>query len=274
MQSFSPEDTRQMTPNPLIVLAEEAARWRGRSLDAKVSTATRLVLLDWVGTTLAGSALPPATQINRGLAPLRGEGRAVCLVDGESGSPRHAALVNGTASHIVEFDDIFRDGGYHPGSPTIAAALALAQHSGASLDMLHRAIIAGYEVGCRISLAIQPSHYRYWHTTSTVGTIGAAVAASLLLDADAKEIAQAIAIATSFAAGHQQNLQGEGTVKALHAGHAAEAGILAAYAAQGASRHHLGACILPADFPPRPALRPVIGTRRWTGWATGPRSPA
>jgi 2-methylcitrate dehydratase PrpD len=218
--------------NPLLLLAAEAHRWRTRPIDAETARSVRFALLDWLGTTVAGAQQPPATDIARALAPFRGNGKALSIVDGFVGSPRHAALVNGTASHVVEFDDIFRDGGYHPGSPTIAAALAIAQQQAASLDELHRAIVAGYEVGCRIALAVQPSHYRFWHTTATVGAIGAAVSAALLLDGDEAAIAQAMAIATSFASGHQENLQGSGTVKALHAGHAAEAGLLAAYAAR------------------------------------------
>lgn len=217
--------------NPLQVLAAAAASWQRRELSESVTWATRRVILDWFATTLPGCALPPATLLAGALASWRGSGNAICYVDGQPGSPRHAALLNACASHTVEFDDIFKDGGYHPGSPTVSAALAVAQDRGVSLEQLHRAIIAGYEVGCRISLAIQPSHYRYWHTTSTVGTIGAAVATTMILGADAQRIAHAIALSSSFAGGHQQNLQDEGMAKALHPGHAADAGILAGYAA-------------------------------------------
>lgn len=217
--------------NPILVLAEAAAGWHHRDLDDSLSWATRRVILDWFATTLPGCALPPATLLAEALAACRGTGKAICYVDGQPASARHAALLNACASHTVEFDDIFKDGGYHPGSPTVSAALAVAQDRGASLEQLHRAIIAGYEVGCRVSLAIQPSHYRHWHTTSTVGTLGAAVATAMLLGADAQRIAHAIALASSFAGGHQQNLQGEGMAKALHPGHAADAGILAGMAA-------------------------------------------
>lgn len=216
--------------NPLIALAEAAAAWRDAPIPPEIDRAVRRALLDWFATTLPGCAEPPARLLAAALAG-DGQGRAVCYVDGSRTSARQAALINAAASHIVEFDDIFKDGGYHPGSPTIAAALALAQHRGASRDQLRRAIIGGYEAGCRLSLAIQPSHYEFWHTTSTVGTIGAAAAAALLLDCDAGRIAHAIALATSFAGGHQQNLQGRGMAKALHPGHAAEAGLLAGLAA-------------------------------------------
>ncbi|MGY6251034.1 MmgE/PrpD family protein [Bosea thiooxidans] len=219
--------------NPLIELAREAARWQRGPLPQPIEWAARRALLDWFATTLPGCVLPPATALLGALADERPAGGAICYVDGRSSSPRHAALLNATASHTVEFDDIFRDGGYHPGSSTVAAALALAQHRGLPAQQLHRAVVAGYEVGCRISLAIQPSHYAFWHTTATVGTIGAAVAGAVLLGCDATGIGHAIALASSFAGGHQQNLQGEGMAKALHPGHAADAGLLAAYAAAG-----------------------------------------
>lgn len=212
-------------------LAAIAAGWRHRPLDADVERAARHAVLDWFATTLPGCVQQPATLLAGALASQRGGGSAWCYVDGRPGTARHAALINAVASHTVEFDDIFRDGGYHPGSPTVAAALALAQDRGLPLEIFQRALVAGYEVGCRVSLAIQPSHYVHWHTTATVGTIGAAVAGAVLLDCDEAAIGHAIGLATSFAGGHQQNLQGEGMAKAMHPGHAADAGLLAAFAA-------------------------------------------
>lgn len=212
-------------------LAAIAADWRRRPLDRDVERAARRAVLDWFATMLPGCVQPPATLLADALASQRGGGGAWCYVDGWPGTARHAALINAVASHTVEFDDIFRDGGYHPGSPTVAAALALAQDRGLPLERFHRALVAGYEVGCRISLAIQPSHYLHWHTTATVGTIGAAVAGAVLLDCDEAAIGHAIGLASSFAGGHQQNLQGEGLAKAMHPGHAADAGLLAAFAA-------------------------------------------
>lgn len=217
--------------SPLSTLAEAAADWRHRTIEEPVRWATRRAVLDWFATTLPGCVRVPATLLAPAMLEVEDSGMAWSYVDGRACSPRRAAFLNAVASHTVEFDDIFKDGGYHPGSPTISAALALAQHSASTVDDLHRAIIAGYEVGCRISLAIQPSHYAYWHTTSTVGTIGAAVAGAILLGCDSRGIGHAIALATSFAGGHQQNLQGEGMAKALHPGHAADAGIMAAIAA-------------------------------------------
>ncbi|MDE2516805.1 MAG: MmgE/PrpD family protein [Rhodospirillales bacterium] len=217
--------------NPLLILAEHAASWRTAPLPAEVSHHARRALIDWFAALLPGCRKPPATLLAAALGAERGEGRAICYVDGRAGGMRHASLINATASHTIEFDDIFRDAGYHPGCPTIGAALAAAQAQGASLEDLLRAITAGYEVSCRIGLAVQPSHYKYWHTTGTVGTFGAAVAVAVLLGADATRIAHAMATAATMAGGLQQAFRGEGMSKPLHPGHAAEAGALAALAA-------------------------------------------
>ncbi|WP_255448310.1 MmgE/PrpD family protein [Telmatospirillum sp. J64-1] len=222
---------RKNMDNPLIVLSEAAAGWRSCALSPDVEWDARRAVLDWFAAMLPGCVDGPALPLARALTAARGSGAAVSYVDGASCAARHAALLNGTASHTAEFDDIFRDGGYHPGSPTISAALAVAQDQGASFEDFLRAVIGGYEVGCRIAMALQPSHYRNWHITATVGTFGAAVSTAILMRCDAEQIAYAVAIATSFAGGHQENLQGKGLTKALHCGHAADAGVLAGMAA-------------------------------------------
>ncbi|MCB1356877.1 MAG: MmgE/PrpD family protein [Maritimibacter sp.] len=211
-------------------LADLGAGWLENPIGDDVRDAVHCATLDWFATTLPGTLQTPAMLLAAsGLG--RAGGNAWCYTGERRLDPRSAAFINGSASHTVEFDDIFRDGGYHPGSPTFAAALAVAQDSGAARDAFDRAVIGGYEVGCRIAMALQPSHYENWHITGTVGTFGAATAAAMLLGCGRDGIANAIAIAASFAGGVQQNLQGESMVKAMHPGHAADAGILAAYAA-------------------------------------------
>jgi 2-methylcitrate dehydratase PrpD len=216
--------------NPLLVLAEHGASWRTRPFPAEVAHHARRALIDWFAALLPGCQRPPATLLSAAMASERGAGQAINYVDGNTGSTRYAALLNATASHTVEFDDIFRDAGYHPGCPVIGAALACAQQQGSSLEELLRAITAGYEVSCRIGMAVQPSHYKYWHTTGTVGTFGAATAVAMLLGADATQMAHAIATAATFAGGLQQAFRGEGMSKPLHPGHAADAGALAGIA--------------------------------------------
>ena len=220
-----------MAENPLLVLAEHAASWRTRPMPAEVEHHARRALIDWFAALLPGCLRPPATLLAAALAPERGPGRAICYVDGAPSPIRHAALLNAAASHTVEFDDIYRDAGYHPGCPTIAPALAAAQAKGADMEALLRAIVAGYEVSCRIGVAVQPSHYRYWHTTGTVGSFGAATATAVVLGCDAMRIAHANATAATFASGLQQAFLSDSMSKPLHPGHAAEAGALAAIGA-------------------------------------------
>jgi len=235
--------------NPLPILAEHAATWRSRALTEELEHHARRALVDWFATLLAGAGKPPATLLAQALADeVQGGGGAVCYVTGRRVPIRHAALLNGTASHTVEFDDIYRYAVYHPGCPTIGAALAAAQARGAEMAALLRAMVAGYEVSCRIGVAIQPSHYKYWHTTGTVGTFGAAAAVAVLLGCDAERTAHAIATAATMAGGLQQAFRGEGMSKPLHPGHAAEAGALAALAASKGVTGALDVLHGPAGF--------------------------
>lgn len=235
--------------NPLLALADHAASWRSRPLDPEVAHHARRSLVDWFAALLAGAWRAPATLMSAALEDeVRGGGGAVCYVSGRRVPVRHAALLNGTASHTVEFDDIYRYAVYHPGCPTIAAVLAAAQAQGATMDALLRAMAAGYEVSCRIGLAVQPSHYDFWHTTGTVGTFGAAAGVAVVLGCDAERTAHAIATAATMAGGLQQAFRGEGMSKPLHPGHAAEAGALAAMAAAKGMTGALDVLHGPAGF--------------------------
>ena len=187
-------------------------------------------VIDWYAALLPGAVVPPATALERALADEldRGEAR---LALGRPATVRAAALINGSAAHTVEVDDIFRDGIYHPGAPTIPAALALAQARRASGDAFLRAVIVGYEISTRIGAAMGRAHYKYWHNTGTIGCFGAAAAAAEMLQLDTKRYAHALATVATFSAGLQQAFRMDSMSKPLHAGHAAEAGVTAALAA-------------------------------------------
>jgi len=187
-------------------------------------------VIDWYAALLPGAVVPPATALERALADEldRGEAR---LALGRPATVRAAAIINGSAAHTVEVDDIFRDGIYHPGAPTIPAALALAQARRASGEAFLRAVIVGYEISTRIGAAMGRAHYKYWHNTGTIGCFGAAAAAAELLQLDTKRFAHALATVATFSAGLQQAFRMDSMSKPLHAGHAAEAGVTAALAA-------------------------------------------
>jgi len=187
-------------------------------------------VIDWYAALLPGAVVPPATALERALADEidRGEAR---LALGRRATVRAAAIINGSAAHTVEVDDIFRDGIYHPGAPTIPAALALAQARRASGEAFLRAVIVGYEISTRIGAAMGRAHYKYWHNTGTIGCFGAAAAAAELLQLDRARFAHALATVATFSAGLQQAFRMDSMSKPLHAGHAAEAGVTAALAA-------------------------------------------
>src|SRR5205814_8303104 len=113
----------------------------------------------------------------------------------------------------------------------VAAGLAVGESGGASGRTLLDAYIVGFEIEGRLGRTMNPSHYgRGWHCTSTLGTIGAAAAASRLLGLDVDRTGHALAIAASEASGLKENF---GTmVKPLHAGLAARNGVLAAQLAR------------------------------------------
>ncbi len=208
-----------------------AVEQRAAGLGAPVRHAANRAVVDWFSATVAGADMDPAVILRAALLDDGEQGSCSLVPGGQRTSPRTAALINATASHTAELDDIYRDGLYHTGSPTVGAALAAAERIGASGEDVLRAVAVGYEVGDRIAAAIQPAHYTYWHTTGTVGTIGAAAASAEVLGLDAEQFAHALATATTMAAGLQQAFRSDAMSKPLHAGHAAEAGLLAAMAA-------------------------------------------
>lgn len=199
-------------------------------LPAEVLHHAKRALIDWHAALYPGIASDAVQRLQRVLEDDLGHGNAK-LPLGQRATARAAALVNGAAAHAAEIDDSFRDAMYHPGAPTIAAAIAAAQDAGASGEVLLKGIVVGYEVSTRIGVVLGRSHYRYWHSTATVGTFGAAAAAAFIFGATGQQLAHALATAATFAAGLQQAFRMDSMSKPLHAGRAAEGGLLAAKAA-------------------------------------------
>lgn len=210
-----------------------AADLANQSLDPHVLHHAKRAVVDWYAALIPGAVMPVTQRLERALAEDLDHGKAR-LALGRRATMRAAALINGTASHAAEVDDIYKHAIYHPGAPTISAALAVAQYQGSSGQDFLRAVTAGYEVSTRMGATLGRAHYRYWHNTGTVGTFGAATAAGVLLGLDGQKMAHALATAATFAAGLQQAFKMDSMSKPLHAGRAAEGGVLAALsAAQG-----------------------------------------
>ncbi len=187
-----------------------AADWRSQPISKDVAHHARRAVIDWHAALYPGLVVPPVTLMQKAFK--------------NENSARLTALINGTAAHTVEVDDIFRDGIYHPGAPTIAAARALSEKL--------RPVVVGYEISTRIGAAMGKAHYKHWHNTGTIGCFGAAAAAAEALELNKEQFAHALATVTTFAAGLQQAFRMDSMSKPLHAGRAAEAGVSAALMAR------------------------------------------
>ena len=186
-------------------------------------------LLDTVGVTLAGSREDTA-RIVEGIAS-QGPGPSLVFGGSRRTAPLDAALVNGTASHALDFDDCNNTLGGHPSAPILPALFALADDVGASGRDFVAAYVAGFETECKVALGVHFYHYTHgWHPTATLGVFGAAAACAKLLKLPDDRTATALAIAASLASGIKANF---GTItKPLHIGHCTRNGLFAALLAR------------------------------------------
>jgi 2-methylcitrate dehydratase PrpD len=187
----------------------------------------KVAILDTVGVTLAGAAEPCTQIVERVLATGTGSGECLIFGSDRRASALDAALINGTASHALDFDDVSNSLGGHPSAPILPALFAL----GEMLDCTGRdfiaAYVAGFETETRIGRGVNLHHYeKGWHPTATLGVFGATAACCHLMALDRAKTAQALAIAASLASGIKANF---GTMtKPLHVGHTARGGLFAA----------------------------------------------
>ena len=182
--------------------------------DSDLQRAT-IFTLDAVANALAGRNTAPGQKLLRWGA----------LQGADAG--RHA-LVAGGLTHILETDDLHRASVTHPGCVVPPAVFAVAEREGSSGIDLLRAILQGFEAMCRVGMGVGGAHYRIWHNTATCGPYGSAVAASHLLDLSEEQAVHAFGNAGTQSAGLWQFLETGAMSKHLHAGRAAEAGIVAA----------------------------------------------
>jgi 2-methylcitrate dehydratase PrpD len=181
---------------------------------------------------LAGAGEDCARIVEKTLAV--GGSRGDCLIFGgdRRTGPLDAALINGTAAHALDFDDVSNSLGGHPSAPILPALFALAETEDCTGAAFVAAYVAGFETETRIARGVHFHHYeKGWHPTATLGVFGATAACCHLMRLDAAQTAQALAIAASLASGIKANF---GTMtKPLHVGHTARNGLFAAKLAQG-----------------------------------------
>jgi 2-methylcitrate dehydratase PrpD len=192
----------------------------------------RFLVLDLVGNIVRArhdaESTPALLSATRALG--LAAGNSGVFGDGARYTPAGAALLNGALGHSLDFDDTHAAGSLHPGAPVIPAALAAGEMAGASGADVLAAIVAGYEVTCRVALALPAgAHYqRGFHPSATCGAFGAAAAAARVFGLDAAGVASALGIALSQSAGSLQFLSNGAWTKRFQVGWAAMAGLTAA----------------------------------------------
>jgi 2-methylcitrate dehydratase PrpD len=184
-------------------------------------------LLNWVGCAVGGSRHETVDIAIGALAPFAGPAQATILGRKERMDVLNAALVNGIASHIFDYDDTHLRTVIHPAGPVASAILALSEYRPVSgRDFVH-ALVLGVEVECRIGNAVYPAHYDAgWHITGTTGVFGSAAAVGKLLGLTDQQMTWALGIAATQPVGLKEMF---GTMtKSFHPGRAAQNGLTAA----------------------------------------------
>ncbi len=209
-------------------LAERSATLGYDDLPDEIRAVARQCLLDWFAVTLAGAREDLSGLMAAAAAAVGGAPAATLVGHRAKASPLLAALVNGTTSHALDYDDVHLSYIGHPSVAILPALLALAESEGASGRDVLTAFVAGYETLCRVGVLVAPGHYLLgFHATGTAGSVGAAAAAcARLMRLDPAQTAMALGIAGTQAAGLKSMF---GTMcKPLHAGKAAQNGLIAA----------------------------------------------
>ncbi|MEO5693773.1 MAG: MmgE/PrpD family protein [Usitatibacter sp.] len=198
-----------------------------RELPERARATARLGMLDVIGCIVGGAPTETAARVREFAAAQASEGAASVLGSRERYAAPIAALVNGVAGHVLDYDDMNSTMIGHPSVVLVPSLLAIAETRHRSGADLLRAYVLGFEVNGHFGRAMVPTHYNNgWHSTSSLGIFGATAGASFLLGLDSNAMLNALAIAASNSAGLRANFGS--MTKSLHAGQAAEGAVRAA----------------------------------------------
>lgn len=239
-------------------LAEFCSDLDFESVPPAVVQRTKWAILDNLGIILGAAATTEGKQVADFVRDLGDRDEATALGFGFKSSTRNAAFANGTLSEMLELQDGYTKGGIHACCGVISAALAVAEHSHKGGRDLLLSIVVGYEVADRVSEVIHPSHLgRGFQPTGTAGAIGAAAAAGKLMGFGLDQMFNTLGIAGFILpVSTGDNLWGGYTIKPVHGGAAAKAGIESALLAQrgftacsleGDPKLNKGFCVIVSD---------------------------
>lgn len=203
-----------------------AARAKEPVSDQTVESAAR-AFVDTYAVAIAGGGHEIRNSVDAVLERMGSDGSALDWVTGRRLRPDDAAFSNGVSGHVLDFDDVTSPLRGHPSIAMVPALVALSEDIGATGEQFSQAYEVGFEVICKLAKTAIESHYVMgWHSTSTMGMIGASVACAALLGLDGDRIVDTIGIAVAQAAGTRQNFGS--FAKSFQAGNAGAAAIRAA----------------------------------------------
>ena len=189
----------------------------------------KMCVLDYLGCALYGSTTEWCKYLGDFVKTVGCKEECTVIGNSWKTSEPYAALMNGTMGHGFELDDSHSKCFLHPGVVIIPAALAVGEKECVNGKKFLMAVVLGYEIMCRLGLVLGISHaMRGHHATGTNGTFGAAAAAGKLLNLNEEQMASALGVAGSFSSGLKEFYLRGDMVKRLHAGRAAEGGVMAA----------------------------------------------
>lgn len=214
-------------------LAQFLVQMDSADLSAGVVETLEKAFIDAIGCGVYGFATPWCETVRRFCEGQGGPEQASLWASGKKVSAANTVLATGTAIHSFDFDDHSR-AKIHPGAVVVPTLLALGEQLDLSGQALLLAMAAGYETMNRVSLAANPGRTksRGWHLTGTAGTFASAAAAAKLLRLDAQQTASALGLAGTQSSGLWAFTADGSMSKRLHAGRAAQAGLVAALMAR------------------------------------------
>ena len=192
----------------------------------------KLSVIDWIAAAYTGIDEECVRLLGQLAEEEQVTGNCSLIGWNKCSSAETAALLNGTASHAIDFDDIHDFLSLHLCSPVLPAALAAAEYKEADGKQLINGIVNGMQIMVALSAGIMPEHYNigHWHATGTIGVFGAAAAAGAILQLTEKQMNRAFGICAGLCSGIQLNF---GTMaKPLAAGMAAKNGLMSAMLAK------------------------------------------
>ncbi|WP_185995274.1 MmgE/PrpD family protein [Nocardioides campestrisoli] len=231
----NPTGEAQAGPTLAQQLAAFAAHTARHGVPDAVAVSVGQRTLDVLGLCVAAHRLPTSAAALDHVLDQGGHPVATVVGEPTRVSAAQAAFANGVLAHSLDYDDTHLPSVLHPSASVVPAALAAAEHAGVPGEVAVRAIAVGIEVAVRLGMAgydadLGNSVYfeHGQHATSITGAMGSAVAAAIAYGLDEQGITDVLGLTASMASGVIEANRTGGTVKRLHCGLAAQAGVTAA----------------------------------------------